>query len=178
MTQSRATSSQKDIQGQNHFKTGKSVQIWATNPANYSSVGLCHHNCLFRRYARMISKYQSLYSQDYEEEEGGLLRLELLETDKRNLGSVSRHWRRSQVSCGWWRRGHVTRCSPLIGPQHHRRPDLRDLRRRPRTRRLRSSSSSSTSSSSQPPPGDVVFLRSYRDGPVDLRTEALMRGMG
>ena len=44
-----------------------------------------------------------MYSQDYEEEEGGLLRLELLETDKRNLGSVSRHWRRSQVSCGWWR---------------------------------------------------------------------------
>ena len=125
-----------------------------------------------------MQKYQSMYCQDYEEEEGGLLRLELLETDKRNLGSVSRHWRRSQVSCGWWRRGHVTRCSPLIGPQHHRRPDLRDLRRRPRTRRLRSSSSSSSSSSSQPPPGDVVFLRSYRDGPVDLRTEALMRGMG
>ena len=176
MTQSKATSSHKDIQGQNHFNTGKSVYIKSCR-LQLVYVTL---NCLFRRYARMISKYQRMYCQDYEEGEGGggLLRLELLETDKRNLGSVSRHWRRSQVSCGWWRRGHVTRCSPLIGPQHHRRPDLRDLRRRPRTRRLRSSSSSSSSSSSQPPPGDVVFLRSYRDGPVDLRTEALMRGMG
>ena len=77
---------------------------------------------------------------------------------KRNIGSVSRHWR-----------------PKTRGFQSQRR--MRSFRDTSRSSRTRSSSSNN----------DVIFFRSYRDGPgsgeinpvyVDLRTEALMRGMG